>query len=183
MATKTQKPAPIVTKQSLAQMIEQGPAERVMHIVGRALCALLDRQTEAERNADATTNHNGVGFASADARTGSLVAKSYLARKHLQPWQVAQWTRISGTTGLPRICKYARQLNEIAEEKAAIAQGQKNAALMVRPEYQRMVQLQIEYGESVDSDDPAILTPIVRELRALEQQLEVPPFIIGGAVV
>lgn len=177
------KPAPIVTKQSLAAMIAEGPEARVMHIIGRALVALLDRQTAAERSSDATHNQNGIGFASADARTGSLVAKSYLARKYLQPWQVAQWTRISGKTGLPRICKYAKQLNEIAEDKAAIEAGKAKALLMADPKYARMVELQMEYGMSVDSDDPAILEPIVRELRALEQQLGQLPYIIYGSVV
>lgn len=108
----------IVTKESLQNMIDESSFERQQHIIGRALTAIFERQTQSEQCSDHTEDHNGVGFAHCDAEGGSKTAKSYLKRKALVQWQVEKWTRISPTTGFARICKYASQLNEIAIEKA-----------------------------------------------------------------
>lgn len=107
----------IVTKQSLNSMLAAAEPEKRARIIGRALVALFERQTEAERQSDTTSNDNNVGFTSADARSGSLTAKSFLRNGTLQQWQVDRWMAPQ-KNGLPRICKYDRQLNEIAEEKA-----------------------------------------------------------------
>ncbi len=110
------KIAPLVTKESLAAMLANANPQRRIDIIGRALVVLFERQTESERRSDATNDHNGVGFAGCDAKGGSLTAKSYLARKTLVDWQVQQWMRPSN--GFPRICKYAKQLNQAAMDKA-----------------------------------------------------------------
>jgi hypothetical protein len=107
----------IVTKQSLARMLNEADATKRAHIIGRALVALFERQTAAEQSSDSTDQSNSIGFASCDARGGSLTAKSFLKNRTLADWQVEQWIRPQ-RNGLPRICKYDRQLNEIAEEKA-----------------------------------------------------------------
>lgn len=110
----------LVTKQSLTDMLEAADDVKKAQIIGRALVALFDRQTAAEQSTDNTREHNGRGFASCDARGGSLTAKSFLKSKTLAAWQVDRWTTIKH--GYPRICKYAGQLNEIALEKQRTAQ-------------------------------------------------------------
>lgn len=118
----------IVTKQSLAAMLHAAPTvERQAQIIGRALVALFDRQTASEQSANTTDQNNNIGFAGCDALSGSLTAKSFIKRGTLESWQVQKWMQVS--RGYPRICKYARQLNEIALEKAArkaLATGQQS---------------------------------------------------------
>ncbi len=107
----------IVTKQSLNQMLADASEEKRARIIGRALWALFERQTHDERNSDSTRCSNNIGFASCDAKSGSITAKTFRRTGTLQQWQVDHW--MANSNGYPRICKYARQLNEIAEEKAA----------------------------------------------------------------
>jgi hypothetical protein len=99
-------------------MIDEADAVKRMHIVGRALTALFARQTQAEQANLTTQVDNGIGFTGGDAIGGSLTAKSYIARQALAAWQVEKWTR-TASNGFPRICKYHKQLDEIAREKAA----------------------------------------------------------------
>jgi hypothetical protein len=106
----------IVTKQSLQQMLNDASFEKQQHIIGRAVVALFNRQTESEKNANSTEVNNNVGFTHADSRGGSMTAKSYMKRHGLQDWQVVQWTR-KQKNGFARICKYHTQLNEIAIAK------------------------------------------------------------------
>jgi hypothetical protein len=87
-----------------------------MHIVGRALVALFDRQTQDEKAVNDTNKLNTVGFSAADAKSGSLTAKFYLKHNRLEDWQVEKWTRL--IKGYARLCKYARQLNDVAVRKA-----------------------------------------------------------------
>lgn len=108
----------MITKDSLQQMLTTAEADRQMHLVGRALVALLNRQTASEQQANATEQHNGVGFAGCDAKSGSLTAKTYLKYGRLEKWQIDKWMR-PGRGGYARLCKYHAQLNQIAEEKAA----------------------------------------------------------------
>ena len=54
---------------------------------------------------------NGNGFTGCDARSGSITAKYYLKYKTLQDWQLERWLEKN------RICRYHRQLNEIAIAK------------------------------------------------------------------
>lgn len=104
----------IVTRDSLQAMLNDSNATKVMHIVGRALTAIFQYQTENEKVSNDTKDLNGVGFAGCDGRSGSLTAKSYLKHKTLQPWQVERWTKLSEKTGYARLCKYHNQLNTIA---------------------------------------------------------------------
>ena len=113
-----QKARKVVTRDSLRTMLENPNRKYVETVVGRGLRALLDRQTEDERRSNDTRVWNGVGFSGADARSGSLTAKSWMKNKSLLDWQLAKWTK-PGKNGYPRLCKYAKQLNEIALEKGA----------------------------------------------------------------
>jgi len=114
MAKKT----PLVTKESLQAMLDNPNMNYVEQVVGRALVSIFDRQTADEKASNATTVHNSVGFASCDAKSGSLTAKSFRRNGHLELWQIQKWTR-KGDNGFSRLTKYHRQLNAIAEEKAA----------------------------------------------------------------
>lgn len=105
----------IVTKDSLLAMLNAANEEKQGQIIGRALVAIFNRQTASEQSADHTQEDNGIGFAGCDAKTGSLSAKSFIKHNRLQPWVIEKW--MAPSRGYPRICKYAKQLNEIAEEK------------------------------------------------------------------
>lgn len=112
MATK------IVTKESLQHMIDTASPEKLVHIVGKALVGLFDRQTADEKAVNCTVKHNNMGFTGADAKSGSLTARSYLKNKNLQAWQIEKWTK-KNANGYSRLAKYHGQLNEIAVRKAA----------------------------------------------------------------
>lgn len=107
----------LVSRESLRTLLAQAEEAKRVHIIGRALVGLYARQTLAEQNAETTTESNNVGFASCDAKAGSLTAQAYQRRGTLNEWQVAKWMR-ADAKGFPRICKYHRQLNELAIEKA-----------------------------------------------------------------
>ena len=106
---KTQK---LVTKEWLAAKVAANPS----HVIGRVLVALLRRQTEMERHGSTTVVNNGVGFSKPDARIGTITAKTFLKYGELRPWQIVAWSK-PNASGLPRIVKYAGQLNEIAIAK------------------------------------------------------------------
>jgi len=107
----------IVTRDSLAEMLGRDNPRFVQVVIGRALLALLDRQTEDEKRAADTRVNNSIGFTGADAHSGTLTAKYFAKHGFLLDWQVAKWTK-PAKNGYPRLCKYAKQLNEIALEKA-----------------------------------------------------------------
>lgn len=101
----------IVTRESLADLIARKPEQ----VVGRALVAIFRAgQTEAERSGNTAEVFNGVGFSGADARSASITAKSFIKHGRLLDWQVEQWTK-PAKNGFPRLCKYVKQLNAIAE--------------------------------------------------------------------
>lgn len=106
----------IVTRESLQAMLENPNKDYVIQVVGRALTAIFNNQTESEKSANGTTELNGIGFSGADGRSGVLTAKSYLKNRTLADWQVERWTK-PGKNGFARLTKYAKQLNEIAELK------------------------------------------------------------------
>jgi hypothetical protein len=85
--------------------------------IGRALVVLNERQTQTEQAVGVTLNDNGVGFTSADARMGTSMAQFFEKRGYLTEKQLAYWKK-PNVRGVPRICKYAGQLLEIAKEKA-----------------------------------------------------------------
>ncbi len=88
--------------------------------IARALVVLNERQTADEQRSEDTKYHNGIGFTGADAKMGTSMAKFYEARGYLSPKQLAYWKK-PNVKGVWRICKYAGQLLEIAEAKAAAA--------------------------------------------------------------
>lgn len=102
----------IVTKEWLAERLKRDDRQMV---IGRALAAIYERQTQDEQRATHTKINNGVGFSKPDARIGSIGARMFKSGK-LQQWVVDVWMR-PAKDGLPRICKYASQLNDIAENK------------------------------------------------------------------
>jgi len=106
----------IVTKESLNNML-QNPEKRVL-VLGRALLAIYKRQTEQEQNINDTVEHNNVGFTSADAARGSISARYFMHRHTLNERTIAHWMAKT-KNGYPRICKYSKQLNEIAIERAS----------------------------------------------------------------
>ena len=109
----------IVTREWLKAYVENQPRHKVEAMVGRALVALMARQTAEEQAGNDTREDNGVGFSGADARSGTLTAKSFIKyRGKLLDWQLGKWTK-AASNGYPRISKYHRQLNEIALEKRA----------------------------------------------------------------
>ena len=87
--------------------------------IGRALIALNERQTASEQSAQITMIHNNRGFTAADARMGTSMAQFFTRYNRLSEKQLAYW-RKPNRRGIPRICKYAGQLLEIAAEKANI---------------------------------------------------------------
>ena len=106
----------IVTRDTIRNMLRNDNRKYVETVIGRALLALLDRQTEDEKVAADTRVWNAVGFSGADARSGTLTAKYFAKHGRLEDWQVEKWTK-PAKNGYPRLCKYAKQLNEIALEK------------------------------------------------------------------
>lgn len=106
----------LVTQESLQTMLDNPNKDYVAHVIGRALIGLLKRQTSAEQDTNTTNVHNNVGFTGADGYGGSLTAKFYLKHNRLEDWQIERWVK-RGKNGYSRLTKYAKQLNEIANEK------------------------------------------------------------------
>lgn len=107
----------LVTKESMISLMNKSQEMKVK-VIGRALVALLSRQDADERQAAQTHLHNGIGFTPSDAYSGTITAKYFLKHGTLLEWQVQKWENPTAT-GIPRIAKYSRQLNEIANEKLA----------------------------------------------------------------
>jgi hypothetical protein len=108
----------------------QDRKDKVQNMVGKALVALWQRQTEVEQAHKDTKNKNHRGFSIPDARDGSLFAEFFQMKGYLEWWMVERWTRPQGKRGLPRLCKYARQLNEVHQEK--FPQVDEDAAQLTR---------------------------------------------------
>lgn len=102
----------LVTKEWLAAKIAANPS----HTIGRALVALFNEQTIDERSTNSTKFRNGAGFAKPDARVGAIAAKTFLKNGKLEDWQLKVWMK-PNKQNLPRIVKYAEQLNGIANRK------------------------------------------------------------------
>lgn len=103
---------PAVTKEWLAAKIKENPTR----VIGRALLAIYKNQTQNEQSASSTIVRNGIGFCKPDARVGGIGARMYQATTHIDQWCIDVWMK-PARDGYPRICKYADQLNAIAEEK------------------------------------------------------------------
>lgn len=112
----------LVTKDLLKDMVDVDKYghEYVERVVGRALWALFQNQTRDEKSMNATNTENGVGFTGADAHSGSITAKYWKKWGNLgyakgDKWRLEKWLK-KAKNGYPRICKYAGQLNEIANQ-------------------------------------------------------------------
>ena len=101
-----------VTRDSLKAMVERDP----VRVVGRALVAIFRNQTEDERESNVTNELNGVGFTGTDAHSGAIAAKTFMKRGTLLDFQLEAWLKPM-KNGYPRICKYHKQLNVIAESR------------------------------------------------------------------
>lgn len=113
----------MVTKAEIIKLLETNDKA-----VGRALVVLTERQTLTEKSAEQTINRNGEGFTPADARMGTSMSKYFTRNGFLTPKQLAYW-RKPNVRGVPRICKYASQLLEIAQAKAQAARMMEPAAV------------------------------------------------------
>ena len=111
------KKTPIVTKDGLKEMLYNPNQDYVKAVIGRALVVLFYRQTKIEKQINEANVHNDLGFTHGDAHSGCITAKYFIKHKTLDNWQVEKWLR-TDKHGYPRICKYHKQLNEIAEESA-----------------------------------------------------------------
>lgn len=108
----------IVTPQILLSMLTTQDRQRQIKIIGRALVALFNRQTEDEKSVNDVKDANSRGFSGADAKSGSLTAKYFLKHRTLLDWQIDKWLKPT-RNGMPRICKYHKQLNEVAMTRAS----------------------------------------------------------------
>jgi hypothetical protein len=76
--------------------------------VCKAIVKIFERQTEDEKQADATGHSNGIGYNGSDAFIMSKFAKFYMEKGFLTDKQLA--------IGQKKIKKYAKQLTNIANE-------------------------------------------------------------------
>lgn len=106
---------PAVTKEWLAAKIKKNPNR----VIGRALLAIYKNQTFSEQSSSSTIVQNGIGFCKPDARVGGIGARMYKATGRLDQWCIDVWMR-PAKDGYPRICKYADQLSNIAEDKKKV---------------------------------------------------------------
>ena len=116
--TKRKRIKQVVTRDSLRTMLRNPSVQYVNTVIGRGLLAILKRQTDDEARSADTKYTNGVGFSSADAKSGTLTAKSFAKNGTLLDWQRDKWLK-PASNGYPRLCKYVKQLNEIALENIA----------------------------------------------------------------
>lgn len=112
MNSRSNKPAPIVTREWLREAVNAAP----VLCIGRALVALYALQEAEEKSSKETRFSNGVGFTKGHARLGSIGAKAYLQTRTVPPFVLKVFTR-PDKNGYPNICKYTRQLNNIAHER------------------------------------------------------------------
>lgn len=85
----------------------------------RALIVLNERQTEDERQIEATRVNNGKGFKPCHARKGTSMVKWFEKTGFLTPKQIAYWRKLD-KKGVPRIGCYANQLIEIAKQNRSV---------------------------------------------------------------
>ena len=106
----------IVTADSIDIMLGNANRNYVAATIGRALSALLLRQTTEEQSCSATLAHNGIGFTGADAHSATLTARYWKRHGVMLDWQIEAWSK-QAKNGHSRLAKYHRQLNQIAVER------------------------------------------------------------------
>lgn len=85
-------------------------------VVGRAILAIFNRQTDEEQTEATTTDKNGVGFTAFDAKLATRCARRFQIQGRIDYWMWKIWIEPT-PGGYPRICKYWKQLNEVANAK------------------------------------------------------------------
>ncbi len=88
--------------------------------VGRALLAILKRQTFDEQQAHDTKYVNGVGFSAFDANIMTSMAEQWRDKQFLSPKQLTFLRACPGKQKVARICKYAGQLLDIANASQVV---------------------------------------------------------------
>lgn len=86
----------------------------------RALVVLYNRQTNDEKNAEATIERNGVGFGAYDAEFMSSLARRVLGGRGLTP-NMLRVLRKQNKSGICKLAHYHRQLIDEIERKAGEA--------------------------------------------------------------
>ena len=105
----------MTTKHEIVELLKRNP-----NAIARALVVLSARQTSDELATQQTRHLNGKGFTPADAKMGVSMANYYSKYNKLTAKQLAYW-QTPNKSGTWRICKYAGQLLEEAQAKAAAA--------------------------------------------------------------
>lgn len=114
MQTQSNSQKKIVTKDWMYNFIKTQPTDKVKYMIGKALFKINQRQTIEERQAHTTIKSNGIGFSKPMASRGTKTANYFKYNKTINDQSLHYWTQRT-RTGYPRICQYARQLNEIAQ--------------------------------------------------------------------
>lgn len=104
------------TRETFIEMLQNDDREYVIRVIGRALLVVFRNQTETEKSANITNNHNMMGFTPADARQGSITAKYFIKHKTLLDFQIDMWLKLNDK-GIPRVAKYWKQLADEIERK------------------------------------------------------------------
>jgi hypothetical protein len=118
--------------------------------IARALVVLNERQVRDEQVSEQTRYQNGIGFTPADARMGTSMANFYSKFNRLSDKQIAYW-RKPNVKGVPRINKYAGQLVEIAQEKAAAAVAKVMVPKVMVGDVGNLCEEQIAIQEQLDA--------------------------------
>lgn len=105
----------VVSKTWLRDYIKNKPRDKAKQMVGRALWRLWQRQTADEQATKQTKHKNNRGFNAFDAVSGSYTAQYYARHGTITDKAFNEWTAPRGRGGFPKICRYDRQLNEIAK--------------------------------------------------------------------
>ena len=103
-------------RETFIDMLNTDDYNRKVQIVGRAILVVFRNQTDSEKSANITSNHNMMGFTPADARQGCITAKYFIKHKTLLDFQVDRWLKLNDK-GIPRVAKYWKQLADEIERK------------------------------------------------------------------
>ncbi len=96
-----------------------------MHTIGRALVAVASRR-HLRHTIEIT--REPCGFAGQEAERGESMARYYTEKGRLTDLQV-KWWLVPDAKGVPRICKYWRQLLLIANEKLRVMEYRRSKYL------------------------------------------------------
>ncbi len=90
--------------------------------VEQAILRIYDRQTKEEKQIEATTHHNGIGFQACDARRGTYWARLILGGRHLFADRMPKARAMT--------IKYRTQLTVLAFEKKQKLEQERQARLV-----------------------------------------------------